>query len=321
MIRKLQKTIRLSLILLLSAFLVGTAGLFCHVIIGSISNSFVQTSSQHIRQQSQNVRLYQQLIEESSQIISTNSFIVERLAGGDPRNEISAKLDGLMGMTMGIKGISIYSLDGRIYHTNNIYSYTDQDNLLDDIQKNAPANRPVSFWMVRHKGLDTLKVGNVGYFSYISEIHGPSGRWLGYLLVDTDLSSLFRYYIGETGGYFQNTSVFLLTSDGQLFPAPANPPQDGVDPMQIAGEASGKLMPVDGGRGILAVTALPESGDRVVEYIPMNIRRFMYLVILLFVTVCAGCIFLCWKGVGLVSDSIVLPLSELYRKIRHTTRN
>ena len=47
MILKLQKVIRLSLFLLLSAFLVGTAGLFYHVIIGSITDSFMQMSSQH----------------------------------------------------------------------------------------------------------------------------------------------------------------------------------------------------------------------------------------------------------------------------------
>lgn len=318
MIRKLQMKIRGTLLLFLTVFMTVTLLLLAWVVGKSVADSFARLATQRIRQQNQNVESYLRLVEDFSQIISTDAAMADEIRQGDPLDSINDTLNNDLNMTLGLSGITILAADGRTYSSTNGYSSASRNTMLNAVAQNRTADGKVSFWTIRYQDVNPATDRAPGYFSYVSDIRAEDGGQLGYLVMDTSFDELYRNFTGDSGEYFKNISVYLLAADGKMFASPQNPAGNGLDRATLLAVTPGTDAATNHGKGMLAAVDLPKAKDRVVEYIPMNILNDLVPAELLVVGVYALFLLLCWKGVALVSDSVILPLTALYKKIRHT---
>ncbi len=318
MFRSLEKKIKSILLLFIASFLIISFIVIYFIIKNNIFQNIIDFSLQNISQRDQNVELYMNYMEETTSLVVMNRQLLHELSTDARSTVIESKLDFWKTTSLDILGITIYDNYGRIYTTGNEESPASIDTVyaLAGIEQDASS----SFWIYRKSQVNKLstvpELTKYGVFSYVSKILDDDGIFLGYILVDTKLQTIFNYYVADAGVLFRNTDTYLLTQDNAVIAAPYNSQDYELSPEHMEKLYTGDTyLLVDNKERILTISHLKDSGDSILVSTPTSFKSQLVLLNASFIGIATLLIIIAFLGVNLISDSIITPLTILHNKM------
>jgi hypothetical protein len=320
MFKRLENKMKSILLLFISLFVIFSFVIIYIIIKNNIFNNIIEFSLQNIAQRDQNVELYMEYMEETTKLVSTNYKILDELRNNVESEIIGTKLDYLQTTSLDILGITVYDNYGRTYATRKQDTAPD----IEQILKNAGDSEKdkLSLWIYRNSDVSELisnpEVQKYGVFTYLSKIIDDDGIFLGYIMVDTKVQTLYNYYVTNTGELFRNTDTYILSKDNIMSAAPYNS-QNYEPRIELIKKISSKngYMLVASKKRILTVSYLKDSTDVIIVCTPTNISDQLLILNIAFISIVVILIATAFFGVTLISDSIIKPLTGLYTKMNN----
>lgn len=202
--------------LVIAVMLISTAASF-FVIRNLVVSDFNAKAESQVRMLGQSIRLYTNVIEETANMVLQNDKLIEALKSPSYQVDLVPLLNSLRGSYSAIRGLSVYGVNGTLYTSDKIafppaLDYLREKQYLDGLTEENP-----SHWRVRMDAKDGYYINYSGYgedsglFSYLCRITDYDGGFLGYLVLDTPLSEISKFFANVE--FFSDNDVKVLYED------------------------------------------------------------------------------------------------------------
>jgi hypothetical protein len=286
----------------------------------------VNLSVQYTIQQNQNAQLYIKLIEETSKLVSDNPNMIHSLQVSGYDNTIVKVLDGVRASNLNITGISVYGENGLIYMSNNVSNIPSYSQLKSDgiLRRQIPYGQS-SYWLARYKNISEFYTTypypdrKYGIFTYVSKIFDKDKNMLGYLLVDTNMISLYNFFNPENNALFKHSSTYIITDSNDILSAPFS---TALNRFVINDIKKNRNMKKDylissNKQEILVFSKIPNYSDTIITVISLDtIYRQTHLLLAVMLALTALFAALSVLVSSILSKSISQPLIGLYIKMK-----
>lgn len=290
----------------------------------NISDHSVQLTQQHIKQQNQNLRLNMNLIEETSRLVSENQVIKESLETTHFNDRVIPLLDSLLASNLYILGVTVYGENGMLYLSSNAYKVPKYDTVKDVLHPQEELSGKDVFWSVRFENIPSFYNNNLvsktGIFTCVVYIKNNRNDVLGYLLIDTNIKSIYDFYKPDDSGmFYNNSSVYILSSEKKTLASPYNPSSE--ENLLLTGTsqaASGKkTYSLDKNRNsIITRNPITNSGDIVAIVTPLDINSQLRTLITVLLVLGFSFVLVSFLIIRILSKSIIYPLTRLYESMK-----
>lgn len=330
MFTRLERRIRMMLILIVSFSLILSSLLLYLALRRNIFANYVQLATQYANQQDRNADLYLSLIEETAKLLSGDEDIIHALQ--NPRfdsvliSRAVAKLSGIQTASVALTGITMYGLNGVCYASESIGLAPNNPPTLKQLMADplfrefAGSGRRILWW-VRYQKTIKFPVYNSnihgGLITLVLKIYDPNNQPVGYLLVDTKVNSFFLFFKDQEG----RSGAYLIGGAHEVLAAAFNqglPRKAAEDLRKMRGRApaSGSYLAAD--RGVLYLTyRIPHSASSIVKVVSLSrVRLGLWGFLCILILLNAGLIVLIVITGRTLSRSISRPLAALFQKMQ-----
>lgn len=322
--KHLEKKITCIVSLTIPAFVLLASILVYLIIQNIVYNNFIQLSTHYTAERTQNVQLYMNLIEETSKQLSFNPRIISALESSEFDTSVIPILDSIRSFNLNIIGISVYGEKNSSYASSSVYTNSMTDNLgKSPIFQQFKNSQKQYFWIVRCDGISDI-YSDYYYdkkviFSLVSKIYDADKNVIGYLLVDTNINSLYGFFKSNTSSPGLQTNTYILTSNNNILTSPYNSTelQTILNEIKKADTMKTGFILTPYRKNVLVFNEIPDSYDKMVVSIPTDtlfaqLHLFMAALLLLLVVF----VILSIPLSIILARSISKPLSNLYLKMK-----
>ena len=323
MFQRLNQKITLTISVAMTLVVLITSTLAYVILKNIIYDHYKVLVTQCTEQSNKNTRLYMNLMEETTNYFASDPVLMEAIKKEEFDSRILSILDGLRSTNLNILGVSLYTDSGAVYTSSNV---TNAPNLSWLIENEIPSGFPKdteqqSVWTIRYRYLDKSYYINYyprkkGLFSYIHKIADSTGEFTGYLVVDTNISTLSNFYRSSLSEYFELYESYILTENGSIL-AEQMPPESELRELNNRSDDKGIQILGHGRDELIVSSDIPSANGDVIIHLALNKLngRLIRLVILLAI-LSALLALLSVRISRMLAKSITHPLNHLYRKMK-----
>lgn len=305
MFRYLESKLKKTLFVFFAMFVLSISLVAFLLTSHSIYENTTQLALSYAEQQKQHFLLQTQLTEETASLFLHRNLLNEQLLLKDTSGKITSMANDYLQSSLYLSSIQIYVKNGSEYFsrgTNAPLSYAE----IEELFASQPSeNRPISLWCARNVSVDTAPIG---YSTYISEIYSASEGLLGYLVFNTDFRQIFDLLSSHKSGIFEVSASAIQTASGSWIS------QSKPDLFQNAKFSDEKTFCISDSRLIFR-TYVPKSEDYLFLAIPVNLSKVYVLPAAICTLSAVLLILIGYYAILALSDSIILPLRDLYHKM------
>jgi len=324
MFKRLERKIQVIILLSMTIGIILLVTIAYASIRNIVLQHYQQQLVQFVRQASNNIQLHMNLIEETSKYAADDPSVQYALNTRRFNNSIIAVLDGIRISNLNIFGATLYCTNGDVYTSSNNSNIPSFSWLMDNELPASFLEDPEkeSAWIVRHKSssLYYTSYDNKmnGLLTYVLKIKDSNDKTAGYILVDTDITALHRYYQNTEGAFFQCIGSYIIDTDQTILPAPQSPELDPSLLQQNSRLLEQGFVPDAYPDRFMIVSAISNSNARILvtlslELILQRLRLFLWPLILICFLFFVLSAVLSYS----LAKSISLPLNALYQKMQN----
>lgn len=178
--------------------------------------------TQHIDQANKNVQLYMNLIEETAEYFSSDPVLVACLNKQKFDNRVISILDGLRSTNLNILGVSLYTSAGINYTSSNVANIPSLQWIIEN--ELSPLfiseTNQQSIWIIRYGNLHdfyhTYYNKQNGLLSYICKANNSQKEPVGFLIIDTNINTLYNFYKNGENSFFHLINYYIVTNGGSV---------------------------------------------------------------------------------------------------------
>jgi hypothetical protein len=306
----------------------------CTILIGlfsfqwakrTVQSEFKEVASNYYRNSGELLVQYMNYIEESAKVMLNNPTIVREIRLPKVSTELPPVLDNLAAsQNLKQAGVSIYKTDGTVYSLGRMSNMPSFQTLQQDgrIRSFTDNSALKSTWLFRNKenvGHDNANsYSSNGTLSYFLKTFDDNGSLLGMMIIDLDANNIFDFFSTDNA-LFRQSKLFLVRDGKDVGGSPLNANNevpDAGDVEQIAKDPEGSFISSRGDRLMLFHSIL-DSNTKIVMDVPLRnatsrLRSLPLSLALLTLLSSTLAVLLAF----LLKQSIVRPLTQLYKRIR-----
>ena len=325
MFKSLSRMILLSLSFTIVLCFTLVAVITYAIVKQNVYENNLKLTLQYASQQNKKCQLYMKLIEETSRLVVNNLNSNGTFMDFSNYETVARLLDGMIATNANIASLSLYTGNEAIYTTSNIsnpptLAELAENNSISDFRESSET----ILWMVRRNTLTGFYTSlkpelYTGFYTMITKLYDSRKQLLGYLLIDTNISSVFSFYNTEDSDYLNVGGAFILAADGSFLSASYNRsiPSAVLDAVKVkpfAGKEEAYLVQDE---YLIVFKRLSPAEDRIAVvfdlealYSKLRFLKAIFLLVFLFVSA------LCFFMFRLLTSSVTRPLTSLYIKMQ-----
>lgn len=306
------------------------------IIIGVISYSVIRTviydnfidfSVKNINQKINNIKIYSKFIEETSKQVTANPDTIHVLKRQESTSNIINVLDSVNQSHFGVLGVALFDTSGTTYLSNYTTAYPSLSKLLgNDVISKLFASGQDSFWSIRTQDIagyynNTRYTEEYGVITFVSKIFDDTNTLCGYLFIDIDPQYAYSFFKSSDRAFPSHTISYIANSESGILPSNLNlPPTEELlyeinDSMNITNGYK-----ISSSKKFILTCNDFFNNNRIVVIVPLaGLYTKLNQMVIIMLSVIVVLIFLSTVIALLLTNSISVPLTDLYKKMRNNS--
>lgn len=308
----------------------------CFIIMGVISYSVIRTviydnfidfSVKNINQKINNIKIYSKFIEETSKQVTANPDTIRILKHQESLLNIVYLLDSVKQSHLGVLGVALFDTSGTTYLSNYTTAYPPLSKLLNnEVVSKLLASGQASFWSVRTQDIsgyynNTRYAEEYGVITFVSKIFDDTNNLRGYLFIDIDPQYAYSFFNSSDRAFPNHTSAYIVNPESGILPSKLNLPPTAELLYEINGSMNitNSYKIAASKKYILACNDF-FNNNKIIVVVPLaDLYTKLNQMIIIMLSVIVVLIFLSTVTALLLTNSISVPLTDLYKRMRNNS--
>lgn len=306
------------------------------IIIGVISYSVIRTviydnfidfSVKNINQKINNIKIYSKFIEETSKQVTANPDTIRVLKHQESTLNIVNVLDSVNQSHLGVLGVALFDTSGTTYLSNYTTAYPPLSKLLkNDVIAKLFASGQDSFWSVRTQDIsgyynNTRYPEEYGMITFVSKIFDDANNLSGYLFIDIDPQYAYSFFKSSERAFPNHTTSYIANSESGILPSNLNLPPTA----ELLNEINSSMNITNGykisaNKKFILTCNDFFNNNKIIVIVPLaGLYTKLNQMVLIMLSAIVALILLSIITALLLTNSISVPLTDLYKKMRNNS--